>query len=43
MLCEMKTTNKKKYEPTATEKSRDFNNCPTPPQQKANELITEKK
>ena len=38
----MKTTNKKKYEPTATEKGRDFNNCPNPPQQKVNELKTEK-
>ena len=39
----MKTTNKKKYEPTATENGRGINNCPTPQQQKANELITEKK
>ena len=38
----MKTTNKKKYEPAASEKGRGFNNCPTPQQQKANELKTEK-
>ena len=43
MLYEMKITNKKKQEPTATEKGRGFNNCPTPQPQKANELITEKK
>jgi len=39
----MKTTNKKKYEPAVTEKGGGFNNCPTPPQQKVNELKTEKK
>ena len=39
----MKTINKKKYELAVTEKGRGFNNCPTPSQQKVNELKTEKK
>jgi len=32
---------KKSHEPAATEKGRGINNCPTPPQQKVNELKTE--
>lgn len=38
----MKPANKKGYEPAVTEKGGGFNNCPTPPQQKGNELKTEK-
>ena len=40
---EIKTATKKNYEPTAGEKSKGFNNCPAPQQQKTKQLKAEKK